>query len=84
MNAFSYFCTFCDVLQKWKRPKQLDFSKTNLPEHHYMNDDFDLVVTSNNIMIVCNNFDVDTIKKDIQNAETFLSGISNIIQIKSQ
>lgn len=81
-NPFSYFCAFCDNLQKWKRPKQIDLSKANLPEHHFMNDDFDLLVNDDSITIVCNNYDVDSIQKNIKIAETFLSGISNIIQIK--
>lgn len=82
VNAFSYFCAFCDNLQKWKRPKQIEISKTNIPEHHFLNDDFDLLVENDHITIVCNNYDVESIHKDIKILETFLDGVSNIIQIK--
>lgn len=82
IDPFSYFCSFCDTLQKWKRPKQIDFSKTNLPIHHYLNDDFDLIVSNDKITIVCDNNDVKSVKENIIKEETFLTGISNIIHIK--
>lgn len=41
-NTFSYFCALMDNLQKWSRPKQIDFSVMDLPEDHYLGNDFDV------------------------------------------
>lgn len=82
IDAFSYFCAFCDNLQKWNRPKQVDISKVNVPNHHFLNNDFDLIVDANHITLFCNESDIDYIKNEIENLDTFLQGASNIIQLK--
>ena len=83
-NPFSYFCTMCDNLQKWKRPKQLDLSSSDLPDHHLLNDDFDIEIVDNYINIICNEYDVKYIKNDIEKSEIFLDGITNIINVKGK
>lgn len=81
INPFSYFCAFIDSMQKWDRPKQLDFSTTNLPQDHYLNDNFDLTILDNYIQITCESSYLGKMRKDINNLESFLPGISSLITI---
>lgn len=81
INSFSYFCAFIDSIQKWDRPKQLDFSTTNLPQDHYLNDNFDLEILDNHILITCESSYLGKMRRDINNLESFLPGISSLITI---
>lgn len=81
INPFSYFCAFIDSMQKWDRPKQLDFSITNLPQDHYLNDNFDLEIIDNHILITCESSYAGKMRRDINNLESFLPGISSLITI---
>ncbi|MBQ8299848.1 MAG: hypothetical protein IJX99_08390 [Clostridia bacterium] len=81
-DAFSYFCTFCDTIQKWGRPKKTDLSKTNLPLYNFLEDEFDIDVYSNNIFIKCNKNNINAIQNIIDSAEDYLPGISKLIATK--
>ena len=80
-NPFSYFCAFIDSIQKWDRPKQLDFSVTNLPQDHLLDDNFDLSISNDNIFIICESSYLGRMRKEIDSLETFLPGISSIVKI---
>lgn len=82
INTFSYFCAFCDTIQKWGRQKKLDLSKTNLANVNYLEDEFDISIKKDKICIKCVEKNIDNIKKEIVTAESFLPGISEIIYIE--
>ena len=81
INPFSYFCAFCDVLQKWGREKQIDFSKLDLPEVHYLDDDFDIFISENHINITSTGVNEVAIRRSLENEATFLEGIEYIIKV---
>lgn len=81
-NTFSYFCAFCDTIQKRGRQKKLDLSKTNLANVNYLEDEFDICIKKDKICIKCVEKNIDNIKKEIVTAESFLPGISEIIYIE--
>lgn len=83
INAFSYFCALCDTIQKWGRPKKVNLSKVDLPNNNYLEDEFDIDIIENHIQIKCLKKDLSNIKDLINDAETFLPGISDLIKINS-
>ena len=80
-DSFSYFCAFCDTIQRWGRPKQIDPAKTDLPEENYLEDEFDIHIADNRIYISCIEKYLKSIKNMINYAENFLPGISSLIKI---
>lgn len=81
VNAFSYFCAYCDTIQKWNRAKQVDLSKTYLPEHNYLNDLFDLELKHNKIYIRCFYKDLNQMNQTIMLSEDFLPGITKFTKV---
>ncbi len=81
INSFSYFCAFTDVLQKWGRPKQIDFSIMDLPDEHYLENDFDIEVSESEIKILCNSIHSGNMRQEIDSLEYYLPGASYIIKI---
>lgn len=81
INPFSYFCAFIDSMQKWDRPKQLDYSTTKLPPDHFLNDNFDITILDDYILITCESSYLGKMRKEINNLESFLPGISSLITI---
>lgn len=80
-NSFSYFCTFCDNLQNWGRQKQIDASVIDLPDIHFLEDDFDILVDNGYIIVLSNNANEDAMKEKLEENATFLQGIHNILRI---
>lgn len=80
-NPFCYFCAFCDVLQVWNRPKQIDYAQAGLPQKHFLNGDFDLRVLDGKILFECSAEDAVALKEKILESEIYLPGCSRLIQI---
>lgn len=83
INPFSYFCALCDTIQKWGRPKKVNLSKVDLPYNNYLEDEFDIAIIENHIQIKCLKKDLSNIQNIINDAETFLPGISTLIKINA-
>lgn len=81
INAFCYFCAFCDTIQKWGRPKKLDLSQSQLPINNYLEDEFDIIIKNDHIAIKCLEINISNVKKMLQDSETFLWGISKLIEV---
>lgn len=81
VNPFSYFCAFCDTLQKWGREKQVDVSKIDIPEINYLDDNFDIFVTGNHINITSTSANEQAIKRSLKDEATFLEGIEQLIHV---
>lgn len=81
INPFSYFCAYCDTIQKWNRPKQVDLSKTYLPENNYLNDLFDLEIKHNKIYLRCFYKDLSQMNHILINSEDFLPGITQFTKV---
>lgn len=80
-NPFSYFCAFCDSLQVWNRPKQIDSSIINLPEINYLSDSFDISISSDKIQLYCAPKDAQSLRKMLTLNEDFLPGLDRILKI---
>lgn len=81
VNPFSYFCAYCDTIQKWNRPKQVDLSKTCLPENNYLNDLFDLELKNNKIYLRCYYKDLSQMNRTLVDSEEFLPGITKFTKV---
>lgn len=81
-DSFSYFCAFCDTIQKWGRPKQLDLSKTSLPANNFLEDEFDIEMSSDTICIRCTKNNMLQAQRLIDTSESFLLGISKLVTVK--
>lgn len=81
VNPFSYFLAFCDNIQKWSRPKQNNPAFIALPKGYYVEDKFDLLIDDGKVLLVCSSENINSLKSDINSAEEFLSGISQIVQV---
>ena len=82
-DPFSYFCAFCDTIQRWGRPKKIDHSETSLPDETYLEDEFDIYIYGEKIYINCIEKYMKSIKNMIYNAEKFLPGMTNLIKVIS-
>lgn len=82
INPFSYFSAYCDTIQKWNRPKQINLSKTYLPKTHYLYDLFDIEIKDDYIHIKCLYEDLAITESMIKSSEEFLPGITKITKIK--
>ena len=80
-NPFSYFCTFFDTIQKWGRPKKVNLSRTILPINNFLEDEFDIDISEGNICIKCLKSNIKKVQETIQNSESFLPGISQLIEV---
>ena len=83
INPFAFYGALCDLLQLWGRPKQVNLSKSYLPEHHFLDTNFDIVVTDNKIKLLCSRSDLEYVQKKIDEGKTYLPGIEAIIEIHS-
>lgn len=81
-DSFSYFCAFCDTIQRWGRPKKIDPSKTNLPENNFLEDEFDVEILNDAICIRCTKNAVLQLQELINTSESFLPGISKLVITK--
>ncbi len=81
-NPFSYFCAFCDTIQKWGRPKKINLAQANLPKNSYLEDEFDIDISSGRIIISCIKENITKTYETIQSSEAFLPGISKLVEIK--
>lgn len=83
LNSFSYFCSFCDVLQKWGRTKQINLAHTSLPNLHLLEEDFNITLDNEGyITIWCLKKYDSYMKNMIYDAETYLPGFTSIVKIK--
>lgn len=80
-NPFSFFCAFCDLLQKWNRPKQLNLAHVELPSEHYLGDDFDIEIVNDKIALRCSPIEANAIRSEFQSAEQYLPGSSILISL---
>ncbi len=80
-DAFSFFCAFCDTLQKWNRPKQIDYSKAGLPINHYLGENFDITCRNGKIYLRCSTEDAASIRNSLVKEDLFLPGMKNIVEI---
>ncbi len=80
-NMFSFFCAFCDTFQKWHRPKQIDHSRTSLPDKHFLGEKFDLIITEDKICLKCNTQDAIHIRQSLIEEDKYLPGIKHFVQI---
>ncbi|MBE6673604.1 MAG: hypothetical protein E7596_00690 [Ruminococcaceae bacterium] len=83
INPFAFYGALCDLLQLWGRPKQINLSKSYLPEHHFLDTDFDIVAVENKIKIFCSRGDLEYVKNKINEGKTYIQGIQNIIEVHS-
>lgn len=81
VDPFSYFCACCDSLQRWDRPKQLNYAKVDIPKQYILGEDTDLFITEDIINIRCNLKNIGFWRREIDGAETFLPGISRIVNV---
>lgn len=80
-DPFSYFCAFCDTLQKWGRPKQLNQAYVCLPKNSFLSAFFDIIINDNIINIQCAYDDIVELKSTIAFSEKYLPGISQIVSV---
>lgn len=83
-NTFSYFCALMDNLQKWSRPKQIDFSVMDLPEDHYLGNDFDVNVSKGRLRVICHSNRAGKMRAQLEYAEDYLPGILNLICVTEE
>ena len=83
-NPFSYFCALMDILQKWNRPKQIDFSVMDLPDDHYLGNSFDVNVSKGRLRIVCHSSRAGRMRQQLDKAEEYLPGILNLICVTEE
>lgn len=83
-NPFSYFCTLMDNLQKWSRPKQIDHSAMDLPEDHYLGNDFDINVSRGRLRIICHSSRAGVMRAQLEQAEDYLPGILTLVCITEE
>lgn len=83
-NPFSYFCAFCDTIQKWNRPKQIDFSKLDMLENHYLDNNFDMTINNGKIKFICQSKQTGDLRKSLISMEDFLPGSINLIKISEE
>ena len=82
-NPFSYMGALCDLLQKWSRPKQIQQASIDLPKNHYLDDCFDLRIQNEKLCFFCAYESVGDFQKAIDNAESYLPGISSIVMVSN-
>ena len=83
-NPFSYFCALMDNLQKWSRPKQINFSVMDLPEDHYLGNDFDVNVSKGRLRVVCRSTRAGKMREQLEYAEDYLPGILNLVCVTEE
>lgn len=83
-NPFSFFCALMDNLQKWSRPKQIDFSVMNIPEDHYLGNDFDIDVSRGKIRVICHSTRAGKMREQLEYAEDYLPGILNLVCVTEE
>ena len=84
INPFSYMCALGDILQKWNRAKQIDFSALDLPNDNYIENDYDIRIFNEKINIICNSSNSGNLKSQLNQAEDYLPGITNLIKISEE
>ena len=80
-NPFAYFCAFCDTIQRWGRPKLIDLSQTALPPNNLLEDEIDVRISEGSIYIQCLENNIDGIRKMIQESNSYLPGISQLVKV---
>lgn len=80
-NPFSYFCALSDTIQKWGRPKQIDFSSINMPEENFLGNDYDIEIIEDRIKIKCNSIQSGNMRAEINKLEDYLEGASYLFRI---
>lgn len=83
-NPFCYFCALMDLLQKWNRPKQIDFSLLDLPEDHFLNGEYDIEVLNGKIFIVYSTYTSGVMREELNNAEAYLPGITELVKVEEK
>lgn len=82
IDPFSYFCTLCDTIQKWGRPKKINLANSHLPPNNYLEDEFDIDLSFGKITIKCTKNNINKTNSLIRTSELFLPGISKLIEVK--
>lgn len=83
-NPFSYFCALMDNLQKWNRPKQIDLSVMDLPEDHYLGNNFDLEVSKGRLRIICHSTYAGKMRENLEYTEDYLPGVLSLVCVTEE
>ncbi len=83
-NPFSYFGAVADLLQKWSRPKQIDFSKLDLPDEHFLSGNYDIKVTNGVIHVVYSAYTSGLMQEELNKAEDYLPGIKELVRVEEK
>lgn len=84
-NAFSYFAAFCDSLQRWDRPRTVNYSKDEIRGDYIVGNEFDIVIQDKYICIKCLSSELeDVIYKNKNSLDEFLLDGSKFIKLNVQ
>ena len=81
-NPFAYFSALSDVLQRWGRNKQLDYSVVKLPEDHFLEDEYSIHFRDHKIIAYYHASDYQKILNQYENYAKYMNGIRRILQIE--
>ncbi|MCM1009149.1 MAG: hypothetical protein NC485_14770 [Ruminococcus flavefaciens] len=79
-DSFSYFAAFCDWLQKWDRPQQVDQAHANLPTF-FIAENFDFEIRNNKIFLATDDENRKKLQKQCAAAQSYLEGFENIVKM---
>lgn len=71
-----------DVLQRWGRNKQLDYSVVKLPEDHFLEDEYSIHFRDHKIIAYYHASDYQKILNQYENYAKYMNGIRRILQIE--
>lgn len=81
-NPFSYFAAFCDVLQRWDRPKTIKYSETSYLGDYITGNNYDLKIVDNYICIDSISSQIDqSIYSSKYSLDEFLENGSDFIKL---
>lgn len=81
-NPFAYFSALSDVLQRWGRNKQLDYSVVQLPDDHFLEDEYSIHFRDHKIIAYYHVSDYQRILNQYEDYAKYMKGIRRILQIE--
>ena len=80
-NPFCYFSAFCDCLQRWDRPKVIDYSKTELRGDYITGREYDIEIEDKYLHIYCKTSNIyKTITDQREKLDEYLEDASQFIK----
>ncbi len=79
-DSFSYFAAFCDWLQKWDRPQQVDQAHANLPTF-FIAENFDFEIRNNKILLTTDDENRKRLQNQYAAAQSYMEGFENIVKM---